>query len=99
MSTFIIMWDPTAAGLDYKGFKEWFAEPLDKCIHVAVSDWKKASVGGRIYMVRTEEKGRGGNGNGIVMSGFFISEPYPVNYESLSGAITWRRTSRMSFAS
>lgn len=85
MNTFIIMWNPAAPSLDYSKFKEWFYDPLEAGIHVALTDWKKAHAGDRVFMVRAGNQGRGGKGNGIVLSGYFISDPYKVDYEFLGG--------------
>ena len=85
MNTFIIMWNPAAPGLDYSKYKEWFYDPLEAGIHVVLTDWKKAHAGDRVFMVRAGNQGRGGKGNGIVMSGYFISDPYKADYEFLEG--------------
>lgn len=85
MNTFIIMWSPDAPGLNYERFKEWFYDPLDANIQVALTDWKRARVGDRFFMVRADDKGRGGKGNGIVMSGFIISEPFVPDVKFTDG--------------
>ena len=85
MNTFIIMWNPDAPVLNYERFKEWFYDPLDAEIQVELTDWKRARVGDRIFMVRAGDKGRGGKGNGIVMSGFIISEPFVPDVKLTDG--------------
>ena len=85
MNTFIIMWNPDAPEVNYERFKESFYNPLDANIQVPLTDWKRARVGDRFFLVRAGDKGRGGKGNGIVMSGFFISEPYVPDYKFADG--------------
>ena len=72
MNTFIIMWNPVAPGLDYSKYKEWFYDPLEAGIHVALTDWKKAHAGDRVFMVRAGNQGRGGKGNRL----FLIEHPH-----------------------
>ena len=85
MNTFIIMWNPDAPELNYERFKVWFYDPLDSDIQVELTDWKRARVGDRFFMVRAGDKGRGSKGNGIVMSGFIISEPFVPDYKFTDG--------------
>ena len=85
MNTFIIMWNPAAPGLDYSKYKEWFDDSLEAGIHVVLTDRKKARAGDRVFMVRAGNHGRGGKGNGIVLSGYLISDPYKVDYEFFDG--------------
>lgn len=79
MNTFIIMWNPANPETSYATFKEWFFEPLEACIQVEVTDWRRARAGDRFFMVRAGEKGCGSKGNGIVMSGYFVSDAFPAN--------------------
>lgn len=76
MNTFILMWNPAVSSFSWRDFKDSFRAPLWETYNWSVWDWSKAHAGDRFFMVRVGEEGLHGKGNGIVMSGFFISEPY-----------------------
>ena len=76
MKTIILMWNPAISSIDMHAFKDFFAEPVGTDFNWSVWDWKEAHAGDRFFMVSVGEAGRGGKGNGIVMSGHLTSEPY-----------------------
>ena len=76
MKTLILMWNPAISSIDMRAFKDFFAEPVGTDFNWSVWDWKQAHAGDRFFMVRVGEEGKGGKGNGIVMSGYLTSEPY-----------------------
>lgn len=88
MNTFIIIWNTVDSSWDYKKFKETFAESADMDLFAVVSDWRKAHAGDRFFMVSVGKKGLRGKGDGIIMSGYFTSDPYVLHAEdsNLKGA-------------
>ena len=76
MKTFILMWNPAISSYTWDRFK---ADQEDMCVHEwgqGVGDWSvwehdKAEHGDRFFMVKVGE-----GKTGIVMAGYFYSEPY-----------------------
>ncbi len=85
MNTFIIFWNPDSPLWNYKDYKEDFDMPLERGLLCEVKDWKKARAGDRFFMVCTGKSGLGGKGNGVIMSGYFVSDPFPDHAESSEG--------------
>ncbi len=74
-NTFILMWDPAISSFTMENFERLLEETKDgwweELGNWSVWDYQKAKAGDRFYMVRV------GQGNtGIVMAGYFCSDPY-----------------------
>lgn len=73
MNTVILMWNPSISSYKIKQFEEelaLFGNP-DAWYNWSVYDWQNTHEGDRFFLVRV------GQGNtGIVMSGYFSSDPY-----------------------
>ena len=76
MNTIILMWNPAISSISYREYKNFFRCPVGTDFNWSVWDHDKAHAGDRFFMVRVGEEGKGGKGNGIVMSGHLTSEPY-----------------------
>lgn len=73
MNTVILMWNPSISSYKVEQFEEELAAfgSLDMWYNWSVYDWQNSHEGDRFYLVRV------GQGNtGIVMSGYFSSDPY-----------------------
>lgn len=76
MKTVILMWNPAISSFTFKMFKNYLAGPFGTDFDWSVWDWKEVHAGDRFFMVRVGDEGKGGKGNGIVMSGYLNSEPH-----------------------
>lgn len=76
MNTIILMWDPAIPPVSYREYKEYFRDLDFSYLNWSVRDWKKARAGDRFFLVRVGKQGASGKGNGIVMSGYLVSDPY-----------------------
>lgn len=71
MNTFVLMWDPSISSYKMEQFEEELIAIDSTHFNWSVWEHEKAHDGDRFFLVRV------GTGNvGIVMSGFFISDPY-----------------------
>lgn len=73
MRTFILEWNPETSGYRFEDLENDLHYIDDGEFSWEVLDWDKARSGDNFYMVLS---GRGRTG--IVMKGFFTSEPYPA---------------------
>lgn len=71
MKTFILEWRPSISGYKMEDFIEDLRYLDYGEFNWSVFDWKKAKSGDNFYMIKCSE-----GCTGIVMKGFFISEPY-----------------------
>ncbi len=74
MKTFILEWRPSISNYKMEHFNEDFRYLEYGEFNWSVWDWAKARSGDNFYLVKCGE-----GATGIVMKGFFLSDPYPAD--------------------